>query len=117
MLFRSDKVEDFLSNVFEAGEPNLLIVGNGIGMIDLAGAELLERQAHKWKAASRGFYFCSLRQPVRDYLDNGGFANHIGEENMFETKIAALQTIYNKLDKKICENCTTKIFNECSNHG
>ncbi len=110
-----DKVEDFLSNVFDAGEPNLLIVGNGIGVIDLAGAELLERQAHKWKAAGRGLYFCSLRQQVTEYLKNGGFDKHLGKENMFETKIDALQSIYNQLDKGICANCTTKIFNECSN--
>lgn len=110
-----DKVEDFLSNVFEAGEPNLLIVGNGIGMIDLAGAELIERQVKKWQSAGRGFYFCSLRHPVRDYLDNGGFVKHIGKENMFETKLVALQAIYNKLDQNICETCKTRVFKECSN--
>ncbi len=111
-----DKVEGFLTNVFEAGEPNILIVGNGIGIIDLAGAELIERQAQKWKAAGRGFYFCSLRQPVRDYLDKSGFTAHIGKENMFETKLVALQTIYSKLDKNICQTCSTRVFNECS-HG
>ncbi len=110
-----DKVEDFLANVFDAGEPNILIVGNGIGMIDLAGAELLEREVQKWRSASRSFYFCSLRHPVKDYLDNGGFTKHIGEENMFETKLIALQTIYSKLDQNVCKTCTTRVFNECSN--
>ena len=107
------KVENFLSNLYENGEPNLLIVGNGIGMIDLAGAELLEREAQKWKIEGRGFYFCSLRYPVSNYLKVGGFDKHIGLENMFETKIEALQTIYGKLDKDICSSCSTKIFNEC----
>ena len=111
-----DKVENFLSNVFEAGEPNILIVGNGIGMIDLAGAELLEREVKKWKEAGRGFYLCSLRQPVYEYLENGSFADHIGRENMFETKLTALQTIYGKLDQNICKTCTARVFNECS-HG
>ena len=110
-----DKVEDFLINVFEAGEPNILIVGNGIGMIDLAGAELLEREVQKWKEAGRGFYFCSLSQPVSEYLEEGGFADHIGRENMFETKLTALQTIYSKLDQNICKTCTTRVFNECNN--
>jgi len=112
-----DKVEDYLSTAFDGSEKNLLIVGNGIGMVDLAGAELLEREAHKWQAAGRGFYFCSLRKPVREYLENGGFADHIGRENMFETKITALQTIYSKLDKNICQECTTRIFNECNSDG
>lgn len=112
-----DKVEDFLSTAFEAPESNLLIVGNGIGMVDLAGAELLEREAIKWKRAGKGFYFCSLRNPVRAYLANGGFADHIGKENMFETKIAALQSIYAKLDKKVCDECTVRIFNECNADG
>jgi len=110
-----DKVENFLANVFEAGEPNILIVGNGIGMIDLAGAELLEREVQKWKEAGRGFYFCSLRQPVSEYLENGGFADLIGKEIMFDTKLIALQTIYRKLDRSICETCTTRVFNECNN--
>ncbi|VAW27806.1 Sulfate permease [hydrothermal vent metagenome] len=109
-----EKVENFLANLFEAGEPNVLIVGNGIGMIDLAGAEMLEREALKWKVAGRGFYFCSLRQPVSEYLENGGFDKHIGHQNMFETKIVALKNIYNKLDKDICASCTTKIFKECN---
>ncbi|RLD25144.1 MAG: sodium-independent anion transporter [Bacteroidetes bacterium] len=112
-----DKVEDFLSTVYESGEKNLLIVGNGIGMVDLAGAELLEREAKKWQKAGRGFYFCSLRKQVREYLIKGGFAEHIGKENMFETKIAALQNIYSKLDKDICRECTVRIFNECEIDG
>ncbi len=110
-----DKVEDFFSNVYDAGEPNLLIVANGIGIIDLAGAELLEREAHKWQAAGKGFYFCSLSQPVKDYLEKGGFTKQIGNENMFETKLVALKTIYSKLDKNICKTCTTQVFNECNN--
>jgi len=84
-------------------------------MIDLAGAELIERQVQKWQTAGRGFYFCTLSQPVKDYLDNGGFVEHIGKENMFETKLIALQTIYSSLDKSICETCSTRVFNECSN--
>ena len=109
------KIEDVLGKYYEAGEMNLLIVGNGIGMIDLAGAELLEREANKWQGSGRGFYFCSLRKPVRDYLEKGGFMEHIGRENMFETKLSALKKIYAKLDKEICSTCTARIFNECKN--
>jgi sulfate permease, SulP family len=112
-----DKVEDYLAAIYEEGEPHLLIVGSGIGMVDLAGAELLEREVNRWRAAGRGFYFCSLRKPVIDYLENGGFADHIGQENMFDTKLTALQSIYAKLDKNICDTCTTRIFKECSHEG
>ncbi len=112
-----NKVEEFLANVFEAGEPDLLIVGNGIGMIDLAGAEMLEREAEKRKLANRGFYMCSLRKPVREYLEKGEFDDSIGKEKFFDTKIAAIQEIYKSLDKDICASCTTRIFNECKQDG
>ena len=112
-----DKVEDHLIRIYEESESSLLIVGNGIGMVDLAGAELLDRTANKWHAVGRGFYFCSLRKPVREFLKNGDFSNHIRDEDMFETKIAALQSIYTRMDKKICEECTVRIFNECNTDG
>jgi len=112
-----NKVEEFFANVFEAGEPDLLIVGNGIGMIDLAGAEMLEREAEKRKLVNRGFYICSLRKPVRDYLEKGEFTDSIGADNMFETKIAAIQKIYSTLDKGICASCSVRIFNECKQDG
>ncbi len=111
-----NKVEEFFANVYQAGEPDILIVGNGIGLIDLAGAELLEREAEKRKLENRGFYLCSLRKPVREYLEKGGFTDSIGSEHIFDTKIAAIQAIYKKLDKEVCASCTARIFNECENH-
>lgn len=107
------KIEDVLGRFYEEGEESLLVVGNGIGMIDLAGAELLEREAHKWQGSGRGFYFCSLSKPVLEYLEKGGFSEHIGKENIFGTKLVALKSIYAKLDKDICGTCNARIFNEC----
>ena len=109
------KMEDKLGALYDQGEQNLLIVGNGIGMIDLAGAEFLERETYKGHNSGRGLYFCSLSKPVQKYLEKGGFMEHIGKENMFETKLTALKSIYARLDKGICSTCTARIFNECKN--
>ena len=110
-----NEVAERLIDMQKLGAKNLLIVGNSIGLIDMAGAELLENQAKIWQENGGKLYFCSLRKPVRDYLKKAGFTNQIGEENMFDTKLIALETIYGELDKKICETCTARIFLECNN--
>ena len=111
-----NEVAERLIEIQKLGAKNLLIVGNSIGLIDMAGAELLENQAKLWRERGGKLYFCSLRKPVRDYLNKGNFIDQIGEENMFDTKLQALQSIYGELDKKFCETCTARIFLECDNN-
>ncbi len=107
-------IEELFLSLYEKNERQVLVLGSGIGTIDLAGAELLEREIVKWKADGREIYFCSLRKPVREVLEIGGFMERLGYENFFETKLLAIDSIYNRLDKNICSTCEVKIFNECN---
>lgn len=108
-----NKVADDLSQMLDDDEKNLLIVGNGISLIDMAGAELFEVQAKLWKERGGRLYFSSLRLQVREFLERGGYSEAIGKEAFFETKEEAIKQIYNLLDKEVCSACERKIFLEC----
>jgi sulfate permease, SulP family len=108
------KVTDDLNEMLTREEKNLLIVANGISLIDMAGAELFEQQAELWKNKGGKIYFCSLRLEARKFLERGGYRKNIGEDAFFETKEEAIKEIYNRLDKDICAACEQQIFIECS---
>jgi SulP family sulfate permease len=107
-------LEDKFSELLNSEEPNLLIVGNGISLIDLAGAEMLEKQAEKWNKKGGRIYFCSLRLQVRNFLKKGGYWETLGADCFFETKEEAISAIYKTLDYSWCAQCKAKIFTECN---
>jgi SulP family sulfate permease len=109
------KVTDDLNEMLGKEEKHLLIVANGISLIDMAGAELFEKQAEFWKSQGGRVYFSSLRLQVREFLERGGYRKAIGEDAFFETKEEAISEIYSRLDKDICASCEKRIFLECEN--
>ena len=108
------KVTDDLNKMFGKEEKHLLIVANGISLIDMSGAELFEQQAELWKNQGGKIYFCSLRLQARNFLERGGYRKTIGEDAFFETKEEAISEIYSKLNKDICASCEQRIFLECN---
>ncbi len=110
-----NKVSDDLSELLGKEEKHLLVIGNSISLIDMAGAELFEQQARFWQEQGGGLYFCSLRLQVREFLERGGYKKVIGEDAFFETKDEAIRGIYARLDKDKCAVCEPRIFLECRN--
>ena len=108
-----DHVVHYLHDLSEEGVKNILIIGSGINIIDVSGAEMLVAEAERWRALGGQFYMSSLRIGARDFLKAGGYADRIGHDNMFETKDRAIKEIYARLDRQICEDCTVRIFKEC----
>jgi SulP family sulfate permease len=106
-------VSEYLVKLKKNDAKNLLIIGAGVSLIDMAGAELLESQAEQWRHGGGKIYFCSLRLQVRDFLRRGGYHNTIGKDVFFETKKEAIRAIYNELDKEVCAGCEQRIFLEC----
>ncbi|ANG64679.1 sodium-independent anion transporter [Marinobacterium aestuarii] len=94
-------------------ENNLLIVGNGMNFIDIAGAELLVHEARRRRAAGGTLYLSNLKDRVSHYLDKNGHIEELGAENIFISKGIAITRIYERLDRPTCDNCTTRIFSEC----
>ena len=107
-------MSDYFSELYKEEETlNILIIGGGVNFIDLAGAEWITNEVVKWQKRGGGIYFSGLKLVSQSILTKGGFRDQIGLDNFFKDKHSAIEAIYEKLDKNICENCTTRIFHEC----
>ncbi len=71
----------------------ILVVGRGINSIDASGEEKIREMAHYLRDANVTLAFSSLKKPVRDTFDRAGLTPVVGEENLFGSGEAALQTL------------------------
>jgi SulP family sulfate permease len=92
---------------------HVLILGIGINFIDLAGAEMLAREARRRRRMGGGLYFHRLKDSVFLMLKSGGFVDDIGKANMFPMGPQVIPKLYPRLDSEICRRCKTRIFDEC----
>lgn len=97
----------------ETGIRHLLIVGKGINFIDVAGAEMLFREARRIEQLGGKLMLCSLKGTVIDELYDIGFYDKIGAHLFYDSPQDAIREIVPALDLDICANCTARIFNEC----
>lgn len=92
---------------------NILIVGTGINFMDLSGAEALVVENNRLKQLGGGLYFVDLKASVYEFAARTCFIQNIGSDRFFDSKKAAIQQIYNRLDKNICSTCQSLAFTEC----
>jgi SulP family sulfate permease len=97
----------------EPGRAHVLLIGTGINFIDVAGGELLAREAKIAHDAGGALYLCNLKPAVLDVLRRGGLLDLIGRDRVFDTKDEAIRAIYARLDAERCRICTARIFAEC----
>ena len=95
-------------------QAHILLVGSGINFIDSAGCEALAQEAHRLHLSGRKLYLCSLKGEVMDVLKRGECIKRIGEQNIFRSKIEAIEKIVQQLDPERCRVCTARIFAECA---
>jgi SulP family sulfate permease len=95
-------------------QKHLLLIGNGINFIDLAGAEMLATEARQRKANGGGLCLVKVKEDACNTLRKGGFRELIGPENIFLTKADAIQTVLRRLDFDVCARCDKRIFIECA---
>ena len=110
-----DHVEETFASL-EAMAPeqkHLAIIAKGINFADLAGGDVLVKEARKRKARGGDLYLVNVKQGLWDSLDKCECLDDIGANNVFQTKTAAVTGIYQKLDKAICRQCEQPIFREC----
>jgi SulP family sulfate permease len=110
-----DHVHEALRRVRAAApaRAHLLLIGSGINFVDVAGAELLVREAQAQRDRGGALYLCSLKPAVTTMLERGGYLDRLGRDNVFATKSAAVEAIYSRLDSAICRTCRARIFVEC----
>ena len=83
----------------------LLVIGNGINRIDATGEEKLRVLNEDLRAAGVTLMFAGLKKPVRDAIDRAGLDIAIGRENLFPTKLQALQT----LERRVRDDTVRKV--------
>jgi len=110
-------VEEAMQHV-DAQNPqqkHLMVVAQGINFVDIAGAEMLAKEAERRRKLGGGLYFYDVKEPVCTIFKKGGYIDAIGDENIFTSKTTALNTIViQRLDPEICRVCTKRIFRECA---
>ncbi|MCB9245243.1 MAG: SulP family inorganic anion transporter [Flavobacteriales bacterium] len=109
-----DHVRAYLQELEQNNKKNLLILGDGMNFIDLAGAELLAMEAEKRRERGGALYFSGIKKVTRDFLEEHGFRAEIGEERFYMSKKEAIRGIYARLDRSVCATCTARVFLECN---
>ena len=97
----------------EHAPKNLLLVASGINFIDMEGAEFLMHLSREREEAGGHLYFYDMKEGICNNVKFTEYILGIGIENIFTSKQEAISEIYQKLDKKICGQCNSRIFQEC----
>ncbi|MFK5914452.1 MAG: SulP family inorganic anion transporter [Woeseiaceae bacterium] len=96
-----------------SGVKHILLVASRINYIDMAGAEMLTREALRLQSMGGGLYICGLKAELWQVLAEGGFLRKIGTQYFFADKKSAIKSIYTMLDSNVCGQCQHHVFNEC----
>ena len=107
-------VSDVLYRIRKGRHKNLLIIANGINLMDVAGVEMLAAEAENWQAKGGKLYISGLKKKARRYIESETYIGVFGKENIFVSKKDAIAAIYKQLDKSICATCEHRIFKECN---
>lgn len=94
-------------------QKHILLLCNSMNFIDVAGAEWLIQEANRLKENGGGLYLCNVKENVCEFMRKSGLVDAIGDENIFESKSEAIQSIFLKLQRDICRRCERRIFQEC----
>jgi SulP family sulfate permease len=94
-------------------QKHLFMLTKGIAQVDVAGAELLIKEARERREIGGDLYMYQLRETAAKVFNRGGYRDEIGEANIFTSKEDAISTIFDRLDKNICATCEHRIFVEC----
>ena len=95
-------------------QKHLAIVAQGIGFVDIAGADVLANEAEQRRAEGGGLYLINVKSGLWESLEECHALDRINPNHVFRTKSAALHGIFQKLEKSKCRHCKARIFTECA---
>ena len=93
---------------------HLLVMAKSMNFIDLPAAELWRAELELRRAGGGDLYFHRPRPPVLELWKHIGFTQQLGQDHIFPTKRAAIATIFQRLDRSVCERCHARVFEECA---
>jgi SulP family sulfate permease len=108
-------VGEYLANIDKHSnyKRDVLILGCGINFIDVAGAEMLAREARRLRVLRATLYLCEFKSEAQQVLERGDYIDVIGADNIFATQTEALARIMPNIDPLKCQNCAMPLFKEC----
>jgi len=109
-----DYVQQYLQD--ESGGPqakHVLVIAESINFADVAGAEMLAREARRRRRLGGTLSLARVKQRTLEMLEAGGFIDDIGAENIFDDEARAVEAITRRLDTAQCTLCRERIFASC----
>lgn len=91
---------------------HLLLVCSGINFMDMAGAELLAREADRRRSRDGSLSLVGLKMSARATLERSGAVTHM--HRMYASKHEAITSLYEIMDRQVCARCTRRVFKECA---
>jgi SulP family sulfate permease len=95
-------------------QKHVLILADSINFIDIAGAEMLVQEAKRRRRLGGGLYLSGMKERACEVLKRSDYFDEFGPENIFEGKTKAIASIFERLDRDICQRCNKRIFRECA---
>jgi SulP family sulfate permease len=92
---------------------SLLVMARGMNYLDIAGADVWDRELRLRKGMGGDLYFHDPGNEATDIWRRTGFIDRLGKDHLFESKTQAIASIFVKLDPKICQSCRVRAFKEC----
>lgn len=106
-------VTEQLHNDEKNGQKFVLAMVKSMNFIDLAAAEMWEKELKERRESGGDLYFHRPRRQVLDTWKRSGFLQTLGDKNIFYGKHDALKHIVPRLDPAVCATCRARVFNEC----
>lgn len=92
---------------------HVLVIADSINFADVAGAEMLAREARRRRRLGGSLSLARVKPRTLEMLRRGGFLDDIGEENLFDSELEAIEVLTRRLDAQACRSCRARIFVSC----
>jgi SulP family sulfate permease len=92
---------------------NVLIVGSGINLIDIAGAQMLADEAHRRRTQRGNLYLSEIITEAYKLLERGRYLDIIGRDHLFASQNEAIAKILPHVDRVKCRRCENPLFKAC----
>lgn len=92
----------------------LLIVGDAIRFMDLAGMEMLIRESKQYRKMGGHFFMLGIQARVCSLFKQSGYIHLIGRDHIFSKKEEAIVSIVaHHVDHDVCRRCPMPVFSAC----